>query len=154
MSKNFGFTLVEILVVLSILALLLTVGLVSYGVVLKNARDAKRQSDLGVIQSALEQYHADQLFYPASIDMVLGGPLTNCTGNPPPCTVSKTYLGLVPKDPLGSPDYEYKSLPAGCDNLLNNRCQNFCLYSRLENKSAQDTACIDDPTRKLEVTKP
>ena len=64
MPRQRGFTLVELMVVITIVAVLATIGIVSYQVVLKNSRDARRQTDLRTIQTGLEQYFADQLFYP------------------------------------------------------------------------------------------
>ncbi len=53
-----GFTLVELMVVISIIAILATIGLTVYTQAQKSARDAKRQQDLQEIQKALEQYYA------------------------------------------------------------------------------------------------
>lgn len=135
-NPTHGFTLVELLITISILVLLSTIGIVTYSQVFKSGRDAKRQSDLKTIQSALEQYRADQGFYPDTIPF--GGALTNA---------GKTYLKEIPQDPTRPPDYSYTVLGApGSD---------YCLYARVENSANEkNTACIDDPDRKLEVTKP
>lgn len=55
MNKK-GFTLIELLVVISIIGLLSSVVLVSLNSARAKARDAKRMSDLGEIQKALEFY--------------------------------------------------------------------------------------------------
>lgn len=51
-----GFTLLELLVVVSIMVILLTIGLSSYSTAQKKGRDAKRKSDIREIQAAMEQY--------------------------------------------------------------------------------------------------
>ncbi len=61
---QFGFTLVELLIVVAIIAVLVSVGAVSYTTAQRNARDSQRKSDLKKIQLALEQFHADNGAYP------------------------------------------------------------------------------------------
>lgn len=53
-----GFTLLEMLVVIGIIAILVGLGTTSYSTAQKKARDAKRKSDLKAIQNALEQYYS------------------------------------------------------------------------------------------------
>lgn len=156
MSKKSGFTLVELLVVITIIAILSAIGLVAYGIFLKNARDAKRQSDLKLGQSALEQYHADQFFYPSAIDPNL--PLTNLTGRPTPSPAPtlKTYLNSIPSDPRPSPypQYTYTPTPSGCDNSTN-KCTKYCLYAAVESTLGVDlVACTNLSDYKYEVTSP
>lgn len=129
-----GFTLIELLITISIIAILSAIGLVSYSIVMKQGRDAKRQSDLRSIQSALEQYYADQFFYPSTV--TFGSDLTNSTGNPNTVVTPKTYFKTIPNDL--NLTYLYTVLPAGCSNLSTstNKCSNYCLYAKLENLSA------------------
>lgn len=63
-----GFTLVELLVAISIVTILSTVGLVTYTQAQANARDGKRISDIQEIQKALEQYYAVNGQYPRCQD--------------------------------------------------------------------------------------
>lgn len=53
-----GFTLLELLVVISIIAMLITIGLSSFSTAQRKGRDAKRKSDIKEIQNALEQYYS------------------------------------------------------------------------------------------------
>lgn len=53
-AQNKAFTLVELLVVISIIAILSIIGLAIYTNIQKNARDAKRQADIGTIANAME----------------------------------------------------------------------------------------------------
>lgn len=116
------------MVVISIIAVLSTIGLVSYRVLLQNSRDAKRQADLGVLQSSLEQYHADQFVYPVAVS--INNPLKDPAGQ-------KTYQSMIVGDPLASPpypQYTYKAYDAtGNDCLVAANCATYCVYAVLEN---------------------
>ncbi len=62
---KFGFTLLELLVVIGIIAVLLGLGIVSYSTAQMKARDAKRRSDLHAFQNAMEQcYSINDFSYP------------------------------------------------------------------------------------------
>ena len=57
--KNKGFTLIELIVSITIIAVLTVVGVVSYGGASKKARDSRRIADLEKIRIALELYRQD-----------------------------------------------------------------------------------------------
>lgn len=57
--KSSGFTLLELLVVISIIGILVAMGAAAYSTAQKTGRDARRQSDLKAYQSAQEQYYAE-----------------------------------------------------------------------------------------------
>lgn len=141
-----GFTLIELLVVISIIAILSTIGLLTYSSVLEQGRDSKRQADLRLIQSALEQYHADQKFYPKPFTSFrdcedgLNGYLhmildTECPLKDP--TGTKTYLNKVPKDPISANSYyKYTSFnprQSICINSTDYKCTSYCLFAKMEN---------------------
>lgn len=71
-----GFTLLELLIVISIIGILATLVVVNLGGARGSARDAQRMSDLKTIQTALESYFNDYGCYPApggSTDCLTGG---------------------------------------------------------------------------------
>lgn len=154
MKKQKGFTLIELLVVITIIAILAAAGLVTYNTFIKNSRDNRRQSDLKFVQSALEAYFSDQLYYPSTI--TFGNPLTNCTGGITSCTPSKTYLTAVPKDPLTTNNqYSYVPSLAGCDNNTANKCITYCLYANLEGTAPpSDNGCIPSGNYDFGVNRP
>lgn len=134
MKRQQAFTLIEILVVIAIIAILMTIAIVALGDLQKKGRDAKRLSDLKVIQSALEQYHADNNFYPLNI--AENPNLMELIGN---LNQSKTYLNHVPSG------YQYVVLPSACDNDLAGTppklCTSYCLYAQTENIPLQLNGC-------------
>ncbi len=56
--RGAGFTLLELLVVVSIIAILITVGLSSFSTAQRKGRDSKRKSDIKEVQNSLEQYYS------------------------------------------------------------------------------------------------
>ncbi len=55
-NKKNGFTLIELIVVVTIMAVLTVAGVLSYGGTSKRARDSRRMADLEKIRIALELY--------------------------------------------------------------------------------------------------
>lgn len=63
-----GFTLIEIMIAITIVAVLATIGLVTYMSAQKNTRDSKRVQDLQEIQKAAENFYiANSNTYPATL---------------------------------------------------------------------------------------
>ena len=92
--KQYGFTLIEIVVVIAIIALPFAAGVTSYSKVRQNSRDSIRKSDLTAIQTALEQYMGAQKVYPPDIATL----------------VADGYLPKgEPKDPKSKCGYEYNA---------------------------------------------
>jgi prepilin-type N-terminal cleavage/methylation domain-containing protein len=92
-SKNTGFTLVELMVVISIIAILTGILTTNFTSSRAKARDAKRISDLGHIQLAIELYFDRCKQYPvptvvsmAQPGLSAGNLLAQTTGTPPPET--------------------------------------------------------------------
>lgn len=117
--SSFGFTLVELLITISIMGIL--AGLISgnFFTSLKKGRDARRKADLQNIQKALEAYYEDEKAYPTSIPSA-SNPFCE-TGT---CDAGeKIYMQQIPKDPAG---YQYY-YTIGSDTST------YQLYSCIEN---------------------
>lgn len=67
-NKSKGFTLVELLVVISIIAVLSIIGLTVFTGVQKSARDAKRRADVDAISKAIEIHYSTSTGYPTALD--------------------------------------------------------------------------------------
>lgn len=109
-----GFTLIEILVVATIIGLLAAAGAASYMSLNKNSRDARRKVDLENIRAAIEQYRSNNTtnVYPtaATAPGMSFGSGTIVDG-------SNTYMNKIPNDPK-SPTYTYYYASAGSDYTL------------------------------------
>lgn len=62
-----GFTLLEILVVISIIGILVALGTAAFGTTQRKSRDARRRADIKAIQQGFEQINARQGSYPADL---------------------------------------------------------------------------------------
>lgn len=79
-----GFTLVELMVVMAIIALLLAIALPRYFKHLESSKETILRQDLAVMRDAIDKYHGDKGHYPTSLEEL----------------VSARYLRAVPVDPL------------------------------------------------------
>ncbi len=66
-TKHGAFTLLEILVVISIIGILVVLGTAAYSTTQKKGRDARRKADIKAIQNGFEQYYAKNNAYPATL---------------------------------------------------------------------------------------
>lgn len=64
-KQQLGFTMIELLVVTTIIIVLTAIGLVSYTSANRNARNGKRKADLEMVRQALVLYRTDNGSYPS-----------------------------------------------------------------------------------------
>jgi len=104
--KNFGFTLIEVMVVVVILGILAAIVVPKIMSRPEQARIVKVRQDIMAIQSALDLYKLDNSFYPTS-DQGLQALVTKPTNPPVPRNwKSDGYLQSLPVDPWGEA-YQY-----------------------------------------------
>lgn len=107
LSLNHGFTLVEILIAISVLAALVggLIIAINPSEQREKSLDSSRQKDISEIKKALDLYYHDKNCYPTqtAFDAILssGGEWSEQTGN-------VVYMKKVPKDPKGTA-YFYKT---------------------------------------------
>ncbi len=83
-----GFTLVELIIVVSVIGILSAMALIGFTGVQASARDASRKQTITGLQNALERYYGDNQTYPP------GSFCNNAIG-----TLVPTYLSSMPTDP-------------------------------------------------------
>jgi general secretion pathway protein G len=83
-GRTGGFTLLEMLVVMTLIALLLTLALPRYFHALDYGRANVQRQNLATIRDAIDKFHGDLGRYPDSLDEL----------------VARRYLRQVPVDPL------------------------------------------------------
>lgn len=157
-NKQSGFTLTELLISISIIISLVTIGMITYQGLSKKGRDAKRQSDLAVIQGSLQQYYADQNFFPAPnpSPFTSGSSLNSNTGNPAPKpSPFPIYLNKIPTDPVAAnSNYCYKPSPDSCDNSDASKCSSYSLFAKLENAASGTLSCGGSSNYNYQLTPP
>jgi general secretion pathway protein G len=97
--SNRGFTLIELLIVITLLVVLASIGLPTYQNSVRRAREATLKEDLFRMRDAIDQYYADKIKYPQSLqDLVTDG-----------------YLREIPKDPITDSRDTWKTVAAEPD---------------------------------------
>lgn len=79
-----GFTLIELIVVLTVLALLLTIAVPRYFAHIEHAKEATLKQDLTVMRDAIDKFHGDKGRYPDQLEEL----------------VSARYIRNIPVDPI------------------------------------------------------
>jgi general secretion pathway protein G len=100
-----GFTLIEIMVAVVILAILMTLVVQNVSDKPAEARAVKAQADIRAIEGALEMYKLDNFYYP-STQQGLEALVTKPSGDPPARNWRSSYIKRLPKDPWGNA-YQY-----------------------------------------------
>jgi general secretion pathway protein G len=83
-ARRAGFTLVELLVVFTIISLLLTLALPRYFASIDRSKETVLRENLVQMRDAISRYHADKGRYPESLDTL----------------AAERYLRVVPLDPI------------------------------------------------------
>jgi general secretion pathway protein G len=135
-SRQKGFTLMELLIVMVILGILTTIVASSFRTSQEKAHDSRRKNDLESMAKALEVYYNDHNEYPASVNGNFS--VSNCgSAGDNPCnfggefkdTNGTLYMAKMPEETTGSRRYYYYS---------DGQYQAFALYTRLENELDKD----------------
>ncbi|MCC6711196.1 MAG: type II secretion system protein [Candidatus Pacebacteria bacterium] len=127
-KKQAGFSLLELLVVISIMGILIALGTVAFSTVQKKGRDSRRRADIKAMQDAFEQYRADNTGYEACTTMA-----SYDSGSGP------IMPGGLPTDPKNADTYIYNTSD-GCD------ATGYCICAAMEGgignaEAATGTSC-------------
>ena len=107
--KYKGFTLVELLVVLAILALLLTLAVPRYFVGIERAKEATLRQDLNMLRESIDKYYADNGVYPKDLEALVERKYIRKLPIDPITDSSKTWLITSPEPPLEGDVYDINS---------------------------------------------
>ena len=94
-----GFTLIELVVVMSLIILLATIGLTAYRSSIQRGKEAVLREDLFRMRDAIDQYYADKGKYPADLSEL----------------VAAGYMRRVPEDPFTQKNDSWQVVPAEPD---------------------------------------
>lgn len=94
-----GFTILELMVVMTIIVTLATIGMVQYRQSVQFARESVLKDDLFKLRDAIDQYYADKNQYPPTLDDL----------------VSSGYIRALPKDPITNSTSSWQAVPSEPD---------------------------------------
>lgn len=117
-----GFTLIELMVVLSLIVILASMGMVQYRTSVIRSKEAVLKEDLFRMRDAIDQYYADKGQYPSTLDSL----------------VSDGYLRTIPKDPFTEQSATWQGVPSEPDP--NNPTAQPGIY---DVKSGSDATALD-----------
>ena len=94
-----GFTLIELMIVMSLIVILASIGLAVYTNSVIRAKESVLKEDLFRMRDAIDQYYADKGKYPVTLDSL----------------VSEKYLRSIPVDPFTNSADTWRSIQSEPD---------------------------------------
>ena len=91
-----GFTMIEMLIVMTLIIILASVGMVGYKSSVKRSEEAVLKENLFRMRDAIDQYYADKTKYPSGLEDL----------------VSDGYIREVPTDPMTKSKDTWQTTPA------------------------------------------
>ena len=98
-SLDRGFTMIELLVVVSLIVILATMGMSQYRTSVIHAREGVLKEDLFRMRDGIDQYYADKGKWPSTLDDL----------------VSDGYMRKIPEDPFTKSNSTWQAIPAEPD---------------------------------------
>lgn len=135
-----GFTLIELIVAISIVVILSTIGIASYAKVQENARDTRRQQDLNTIMNGVVFYmQANDNDLPTTTE----GPVRTQISS-----LSPNYINVMPEDPTCDTDEPLdEDRPCYYYEVIDIATNLFGIAAKMDNLSnANITACSSAAT--------
>jgi len=147
-TTSSGFTIVELLIVIVVIAILAAISIVAYTGIQQRARDSERTAELNSLQKALELYHVDTGGYPRCGSTGPNTPPVLSSGVATSCLTDElvpNYISAVPADPTSADPYRYwyaaGYTKTGTTTFVSSPvADNYILGARLETKTTDFTS--------------
>lgn len=94
-KKSQGFTLIEIIIVFTLIGILVGLALPQYQTATRRARETTLRQNLSILRTLINQYYTDKMLYPASLQNL----------------VEEGYLREIPKDPITGSSETWIEIP-------------------------------------------
>ena len=99
MKSKSGFTLIELMVVMAVIALLLSLAVPRYFASVDRSKEVVLKEDLFLMRDALQKYYGDKGEYPSDLSDL----------------VSQKYLRKIPVDPISESDKTWQTVSPDAD---------------------------------------
>jgi general secretion pathway protein G len=113
MRKIAGFTLIELMVVLTVIGLLLSVVVPDYVGRVRRAEEAVLKENLVVMRDALDKHYADAGQYPRSLEDLVAKRYLRAIPADPFTQSPATWIAVPPSDPKKGGVYDVRSAAKG-----------------------------------------
>lgn len=154
MRRQRGFTIVELLIVIVVIAILASLTVVAFSSTQSSARDSKRKADIAAITRALELYYTEKGHYPNATTYTPGSTTINAAWSTTADAswanleaVLQPYISQLPRDPISTPAVDVRSVVGYDYQYFGNQStycgvapgQMYILNYRLEGAAQPDT---------------
>jgi len=142
-----GFSLAEILIVVTIIAILAILGWMAFQRQIARGYDSKRKTDLDKLRIAFDNYYNDKDCYPQEAQWNA----YNC-GDGSGGQFLAPYLDgqSIPCDPVTNDRYLYITIPRAVEDPPGAKCSGYRLFAALQDRSDIDipgSGCDPDPNK-------
>lgn len=135
-QKSKGFTIVELLIVIVVIAILATLVIVTFTGIQQKARDSKRQTDVNALASHLAAYFANNGYYPTVTDLQNATWVSANMKGFDPSALTDPKGGTITGNAPATGTYAYSYVTQGCTTTQasssTNECTSFVLTAELE----------------------
>jgi len=104
-----GFTLIELIIVMAIIATLLTIAVPRYYASLDRSKEAVLKENLYQMRDSIGKYYADKGKYPATLDALASDKYLRKVPVDPITESAETWVVVPPQDPEKGGVYDVKS---------------------------------------------
>ena len=98
-ARRRGFTLIELIVVMAIVALLVSIAAPRYFRSIERARENTLRTSLNVMRNAIDQFESDKGRYPDSLDELVEARYLRAIPVDPMTDTASTWVVITPIDP-------------------------------------------------------
>jgi len=108
-KRLLGFTLIELIIVMAIIATLLTIAVPRYYASLDRSKEAVLKENLYQMRDAIGKYYADKGKYPATLDALASDKYLRKVPVDPITESTESWVAVPPQDPEKGGVFDVKS---------------------------------------------